>query len=539
MAESFLKITGRVFVALSIMLCGINLVAAQVSASLDRRVISAGESTVLTISVTGDSDVDVSDIPEVGGLRITYAGKGSSYQFYNGRSSSSTTISFRLYAEREGTYTIPSFEVTAGDEKFFTQPLTLTVRSGASSGDEHMKGFIFCDVELSSDSVYAGQPVIMRYYVYHDANSDFSINRIGEAPVSKGFIIKSIDEKREPELVMKNGMSMVKELAVSYCLIPEISGDYETGGGTMVALFEQTRGFFSMPVQSEIRFPQKRIRIKALPVKGKPSGYAGDVGSFKIDAAFPHGTYRVNEEVRIDVTLSGSGNFLIMSKPVFENTAGYRMLIAEGEPELMLSGSEITGTKRITLTLIPQREGAIKPGRLKFSYFNPSSGTYETASTDELTLDITGIIEPREVNDNKSGTESDRLPVAAYVFAGILLAAAIGGAAFVFLRDRKRYSGIDSHNTAQDEIVLAEPLPDPAAVMRRELEAAHESGDSARLMELCVKSLDLVKARISDADSIAEFEKIKDKLYSWRYAGALLSSHELEEVYKVIAGFLR
>lgn len=538
MARNSLIKTGRLFAVLLFMLYGANAHAAELTASLSRSIIAAGQAAELVISVKDGSDVDVRDVPSVKGLRIDYGGTGHSYQFINGRTSSAETITFRIYGEQEGTYSIPPFCVTSGGEKLYTRPLSITVIKGNVTDDGENGYRLFCDVEVSSDTAYAGQPVIMRYYIYHDEGTDVEINRITEAPLSKGFIIKGIREKMAPASVVKNGIGMIRELAASYCLIPEIPGDCTAGGGSMYVAIEQGHGFFSMPMQNEVRFPEKRIRIKPLPEKGKPAGYNGDVGSFVLEASLRNGEYRVNEEIQIPVTVSGKGNFLIMSKPVFENNDGIRLLVEENEPELSLDGSEISGTKKFLITLIPQKEGSVSPGKLFLTYFNPASGAYGTASAGPFSLEIKGFMTPSAPAKEKQD-EAAGLSLFAYVAAGVLLLGALSAAAFIFFRERKRYGNAKlpgEKYVSKGESGLKE---DPAASLRDDLAAARASGDIDRMMKLYFKAMDVAVQKLQEGPGTAGLYRLRDRLDTARYANAVLDSSEMEEIYQTLIAYLR
>lgn len=530
-----MKNTGRIASFVLAVMCYAPLYAADIRVSLSDGTIAAGESTEFTITVTGTSNVQVPDIPRVDGLQIIYGGQGSSFQFFNGRTSSSVTITFHVLGEKEGRYTIPSFDVATGEGPLRTREVSLTVSGGSSASAVHGGGSVLCDVEFSQNTVYSGQPVIMRYFIYHGEGSRIEVQRIVEPPVTKGFIIKEINEKMQPVTVAKNGRSYVRVHLQSWCLIPELSGEHETGGGTVLAGINQGADFFSMPVSTELRFPLKKIRVRPVPDKGKPAGYSGDTGEFVIDAKPVGGTFRVNEEIKVPVTVSGKGNFLLMSKPVFENAEGLRIIFEESEPELSLTGNVITGTKKYVVTLIPQREGSIRAGRVVLKYFNPDTVSYGIASSGPFTFEVSGILTPQEQVRQQEQVEGKGLPVIAYAVAGALVMAAVLAAAYIIIRERRRYAEMKVDDAEKSPALKVEVREDTVMLLRDELEEAHGSGDYDRLMRLCVRAVDVINGR---GLSSVEFESVKGKLDAARYANAELSVHEMEDVYKTVLKLL-
>lgn len=537
-AGGLLKSTGRIITVLFALLYGSSVFGADITVSAERKVIGTGESTTLTITVQGGSaSIAGKDVPEVPGLIIEQSGKSSSYRNINGVSSYTTAFTFQVYGEKEGNYTIPPIKVTAAGRELYTQPVNITVKKGAlgNSTDNRIK--VVCDVELSMDKCYSGQPVMLRYYIYHTAGTAINVHNITEKPVTDGFIVKQVKEEIAPVDSVKKGLNLVKAHVITYCLIPEITGTMSTGGGSMLASSGNNRSFFSRTVQSKLLFPEKKLRVLPLPLKGKPKDYSGDVGEFKLEAEVKGGQYMVNQEIQIPVTVTGRGNFFVMSKPQFENTEGIKVLVEESDPEFILEGSEISGTKKFLVTIIPQVEGSFKPGVLALKYFNPSINSYALASSVPLSLEVSGTITPAAEKSVNHDEPESGLPVIAYVAAGALIAAAIFGLVYIIIRESRRYAGLAAAANSKSTMVN-EPKPDPVKLFRDELEEAHNTGDSERLVKLCYRGLDLLNETSAGKGS-TELAAVKAKLDAARFANASLSAGELEDVYGVVAGLLK
>lgn len=537
-AGGLLKSTGRIIVALFALLCASMVYGADITVSAKRNIIGTGESTTLTITVQGRSAVIAGkDVPVVEGLAINKSGEEHSYQNINGVEFYTTTVSFRVYGEREGNYTIPPIKVTAAGRELYTQPVIITVKKGVTGNSTDSSIKVFCDVELSRETCYSGQPVMLRYFIYHTAGTAINVHEISEKPVTDGFIVKQVREEIAPVDSVKKGLNLVKAHVITYCLIPEITGNRSTGGGSMLAGSGNSRSFFSRTVQSKLLFPEKKLKVLPLPLKGKPAGYSGDVGEYKLEAEIKSGQYMVNQEIQIPVTVTGKGNFFVMSKPQFENTEGIKVLVEESDPELKLDGDEISGTKKFLVTIIPLAEGNFKPGVLALKYFNSSTNSYASASSESLSLEITGTMTPAAEKSVNHDEPESGLPVIAYVAAGALIAAAVFGLAYIIIRERLRYAGLAAAGDKKTEIVK-EPKTDPVKLLRDGLEEAHNTGDSDRLVKLCYRGLDMLNDTAAGKSS-TELAAVKAKLDAARFANASLSAGELEEVYGIVDGMLK
>ncbi len=557
-----MKNTGRFIAVIFALISAAGAYAADITVSAGRNVISPGESTELVITVNGSSvDIDRTVVPRVDGLSIRYGGSGSSFQYMNGKSSSSTTLTFHVSGEKEGDYTIPPFTVSAGGAQLQTRPVNITVKKGAGGVPTGRSINVACDIELSFYSFYSGQPVILRYFIYHPAGAEISIKRIMKQPVSEGFIVKELNEEIPPEETVKKGLNLVKEHVVTYCLIPEITGSRATGGGSMLVAARDSRRFFSRPVQGELVFPEKKLAVMQVPGSGRPAGYSGDVGGFKLEAEDRSGSCMVNQEIQIPVTVTGRGNFFVMSKPAFENTEGIKVLVEESEPELVLAGNEITGTKKFLVTVIPQTEGAFKPGPLALKYFNPATRAFETAASVPLSIEVKGTALPPPDKTVKEDNAESTLPLLAYAGAGALAAVSVIGLAFIIYRERRRYAGLKAENKKEAD-APGEARVDPVMMLRGELELALGSAGltgrgpegltstgpagpggnghagSDKLMKLCLRAADLLTER-SGGKSNPELAAVKSRLDAARYANASLSEGELEDACRVLMALMK
>ena len=135
-------------------------------------------------------------------------------------------------------------------------------------------------MEISSGTVYIGEPFIIRYYIYGGNGDTPHIEGFSEQPHVKGFVMKNIDGKMDED---------GKTYAGAFCLVPVEKGVHDIGGGSVEATVDMNQGFFAMSARRRILFPTKKITVIPIPVEGKTDKFSGDVGEFKIEAQVPSG----------------------------------------------------------------------------------------------------------------------------------------------------------------------------------------------------------------------------------------------------------
>ncbi len=531
MGRGILKNTGRIFLLLMAVLFSGRLYAAEIVTELSDSRISVGESTELKFSITGKSgNVKPVKFPAIDGLHIEFSGSSRSFQFINGKTWSGTVLSFTITAEKKGEYRIPPFILEAGGDRLSSREVSLSVTESRSqarggSGSGALRG----EVEVTVDTVYVGEPFIMRYYV-NDGFGSPRITGFSEQPSAKGFVIKGVNE---------TGDSSGKLKAGSFCLLSMEKGVHQIGGGSVEAVVEMDRGFFAMDRRVRIPFPHRKINVLPIPSNGKPDSFSGDVGEFKIEAEIPSGGHKLFEEIKIPVKVTGRGNLLTLSKLKVENEDGIKIFTEEKDQSLAVAGKDITGTKNLVVTIIPQREGRVAPGRIFISYFNPYRRVYEKAESAPISFEIRGGAGAGgEVDLAAAAKKPDSLKlnyiivVSAVIF--IILAVIL-----LVMWEKKKLRIIKAE--LKPETVRTEP---EAAAGRnseliRNIETAMKSGDS----EFFMRQADIAIGRIDSASlpgsELAVYNSFKDRIYHCRYGGGKLSPSEIDEAGRWILNRLK
>jgi len=408
--------------------------AADVEAQLDRDTVSVGAGARLTLKITGGK-AGQPEIPAVENLIVEPRGKSQNYQWINGQSSSSITYNYVVGSNEPGDYQIPAIEVAVDGQKLTTRPLRLKVLGAAASHpptglppngqaapaaggeaeDTSGKRFGFLTVELvdyDRKHVYVGEiaPVCIQAWLPADARVQL---RSGVQPEGKGFTLHNVSAQPQQTHEIKDGKR--------YLVVTWYGGISATKAGkypaalsvdATVAVRDQsarppqrrrTGSPFDDPffdnifddmnaavIQKEVtlKSDDQEIEVRALPAAGRPAGFTGAVGDFKIESAAIPSNWKTGEPQQITARLSGTGNFALMNAPEITPADGWKTYPNKGE---FTAGdvASFSGTKSFQLSAVP-RQGGAREAALAFSFFDPNIGAYKTVTSPVQKIQVAG-----------------------------------------------------------------------------------------------------------------------------------------------------
>lgn len=377
------------------------------------------------------------------------------FQIINGKVSRAVSISYGIRSSRTGTFTLPGATATVDGKKRQTNPITITVTGedspATTSVDGPPQGDIFLLVMADKSRVWEGEQVLLTYKLYYRIN--FENVQIYKTPSFEGFLMHDFNIGQPQERIETyRGERYYTLLFKKVALFPNRSGKmtvtpmelectvYEDGGrGTIFRSQRQKRVIIrSNPIE---------LDVKPLPETGRPQDFSGAVGMFSLQA-FPGSTQATTGDgITLKATLRGIGNLKLAhigTPPVPEGLDIYGPTVKEA----FSSGSDaLQGSKDFDFVIVPAQEGNFSIPALKFSYFDPQSGNYETISTQSISLVVKKgeHTTKEEVEQAPTGSRWKGLLGQAATLAGYMLgisAAILASLGLVFLwwwyRKKKR-----------------------------------------------------------------------------------------------------
>ena len=409
--------------------------AAEVTATLDRDSVPAGNGAVLTLKVSGGK-AGKPEIPAVENLIVQTRGQNQQMQLFNGTTTVSVTYTYVVGANVPGDYQIPAIDVMVDGKKYSTQPLKLKVLNAAAAqppagmpptpqgqqqpaqeeaADTGENRFGFLTVELADSKrkhAYVGEiaPVRIRAWLPADSRANL---RSGIQPEGKAFTLHNVSGQPQQTQEMKDGKR--------YIVVTWFGGISATKAGKYpaslsvnatvavrdTAALKQPRrrmgGPFDDPffdsvfdqmntpmIQKDVTLKSvdQEIEVRPLPTEGRPSGFTGAVGDFKFEGVQVPDNWKTGEPQQIIAKLGGSGNFSLMKAPELTPADAWKSYSGKDE---FSAGDEtsFSGSKSFQFSAVPRKGGAQNVA-LSFSYFDPAAEAYKTITSPVKNIQVTG-----------------------------------------------------------------------------------------------------------------------------------------------------
>ena len=404
-----------------------------VSAEVDRRQVVIGESVQLSVTVSGTQNAQAPTV-QLNDFLVQYVGPSTYISVVNGSMSSSVTHLYSLLPQRTGTFTVGPISVQAGGKTLQTDPVTIDVvpaaaRSPAASmppgeneeaPDPSLGDAIQLQLGVDKRKLYLHEAVPIRVQLLVGGVAVRSV----EPPTleANGFLVKPLGQPKQSQ-VMAGGQPYTL-LQFDTEAVPVRSGTLALGPASIrcqVVARRTPRGrrrssspfgedpfesFFNRGSILEDFFGQTQlypvtvnaapisIDVLPLPEEGKPADFQGAVGHFSLDVTAVPSRAQVGEPVTVTMTVQGDGNFDTVTAP---QPGGGLSRFKTYAPQLR-KGNEEQGKKVFEQVLIPLDTSAREVPPVRFSYFDPTSGRYETLTREPLPLTVSPAPVQERVN---------------------------------------------------------------------------------------------------------------------------------------------
>jgi hypothetical protein len=118
-----------------------------------------------------------------------------------------------------------------------------------------------------------------------------------------------------------------------------------------------------------------------LPEAGKPDSFTGAVGEFRMKSSTDKTELKANDALNYKVTVSGRGNIKLLKTLSTNFPADFEKYDPKITDSVTENESGVAGDRFYNYLLIPRHQGNFTIDPLKFSYFDPSNGRYETLTS--------------------------------------------------------------------------------------------------------------------------------------------------------------
>lgn len=420
-----MRVLGFVIIPLLMIAVGATSASAQqitVRASVESENVSLGESFMYQIEVDGSDDVTQ---PDLSALAADF-----SVEFLGGSNNSSTSISiingrmekevhkgyvfqYRLTPRKKGAILIPAVPVSVKGQTFMSNPIKLGVNQPAETQDFKLRIF------LSRSTCYVGEPVVLTvtWYIGRDVeNFRFTMPILESSAFSVESPEVKIDKSKQYyRIPIGNGEAVAVKgtgnlegrdyatISFTKALIPKRAGTFTIPEVTVecAAVSGNLRGndffndFFSDRFFGGRRGAMQRyvvpsntlaLNVKDLPQEGKPPGFTGLVGAYKIVANASPKDVSVGDPITLRIVLTGPDYLGSVDLPPLQNQEALSTYFKI--PDERADGKIVDRSKVFTQTIRAKSENVKEIPAISLAFFNTRTGTYETTSSVPIPITV-------------------------------------------------------------------------------------------------------------------------------------------------------
>jgi hypothetical protein len=132
--------------------------------------------------------------------------------------------------------------------------------------------------------------------------------------------------------------------------------------------------------------PTTAFEVRGLPEAGRPEGFTGAVGSFRLELAAAPNQVSVGEPITLTMSVAGTGNFNRVEAPTVSDSASLKLYTPHGT--FTPGGSPYEGDKRFEQAAVVTDPAINQIPPVVFSFFNPDSGHYQTLFSDPFPISV-------------------------------------------------------------------------------------------------------------------------------------------------------
>ncbi|OQP50704.1 hypothetical protein A4H97_02375 [Niastella yeongjuensis] len=267
---------------------------------------------------------------------------------------------------------------------------------------------LFLRVETSKNTCYVGEPLMVTYKAYSRLNAN---SQVMKRPSLTGFSVMEMVDAYDgkPEIEKLDGRWYYTNLVRKVQLFPLQEGSYTLDPAEIesVVHFVKTdepankkrspsmnnlnaTPMYPMAVDHRtiLRTGPVTITVKPLPAANQPADYSGAVGQFTLAVKAPTAPIHEGDLVKIQVTVSGSGNLSLLTPPVVKWPKGVDTAEPSVKENLNKYVFPLSGSKTFEYSFAAPDTGNYVIPVVHLPYYDPKEKKYKTATSDSVTMHV-------------------------------------------------------------------------------------------------------------------------------------------------------
>ncbi|MFH1071373.1 MAG: BatD family protein [Candidatus Glassbacteria bacterium] len=389
-----------------------------VTLSADRTSVGVNDPFQLTVSVVGKlTGVGEPKIQNLEAFQIAGRSSSSEISIVNGSIASTVSITYTVLPGSEGQFTLGPAVVTIGGRRYESNKVDLTVAAagGGAGGAQPPRpagppaappqpappqqsaspppppkaatpdGSLFIRSYVDRDELYAGEQLTYTFAFYSRVRS--SENPQYTPPTFNGFWAEEIDQQAQvTQEQVRNILYQAQKLRTA--LFPTVNGEATISEAKLAFSIRNIWDFFDTGRRIELVTDPVKVKVKPLPVEGRPDNFKGAVGDYDISLSLDKDQVKAGEALTLTVRIKGTGNIRSISELQLPPLDGFDIYDSKTDEKVDKSGALIRGTKTFEYVIVPRNTGLFSWPALEFSFFDPRQEQYKTVRTKEISFTV-------------------------------------------------------------------------------------------------------------------------------------------------------
>ncbi|HCR36981.1 MAG TPA: hypothetical protein DIU37_02405 [Opitutae bacterium] len=365
--------------------------------------MSVGSSAAYRIEFQGIQSAPRVQLPKIPGLRFIPGETQRRVFVYNGNTRTQVTVGYRVDAQEVGEYTVPSFEVTIDGEPYTVPAASLSVlKADAPQGDNSDTAPpVKLELIIPKKKLYVGETIPCQVKLFVQAGVQSRL--VSEEPSQEddAFVVSASEDMPQSSIVQR-GNVQYQEVTWTFTGAPIKAGEFplkfeylleviipdDLGLKSFSPIGSYLSQFMYDIRQAKVDTGATPIEIIPLPREGRPENFTGAIGDFTVYSKLSADTVEVGEPVTLSLSISGKGNFDRIQAPGLNTQNLWKAY----EPKRSFTPTDALGyrgVETVEYILIPKSASIEKTPIVRFTYFDPGSGTYKEAVAEPMPIQVT------------------------------------------------------------------------------------------------------------------------------------------------------
>lgn len=376
----------------------------RVEAIFEPATITLSSQTTYKITIHGSQDSPMGSLPSVNGLNFSETPRTfRSASFINGVPSVRFELSFTVQAQREGTFTMPSWNLKVGNQTCVAPSANLRVLPPSQKDkirlaeqrkrEQDLSEAAFLDFSIPRPYMFEGETLegSITLYIWNR----LPVTRIEKIPSKsgEGFSLTELGQPVESRNIPRNGKTY-NSYSWNFGMTAALPGVQSVSFSSVLRVrVKQNRNspfgnpFFNDPFFGfgseeglEVKSDPFTIDVRAIPTASRPLDFSGAIGSFSLSSSIDQDRVSLGDPVRLTCRISGRGNFSAMPAPTLTLDSKFK----SGPPAFNFVGDSLSkyrGEQSFEFIVTPLQPGLLEIPPVQFSFFDPENELYTTIQT--------------------------------------------------------------------------------------------------------------------------------------------------------------